>query len=183
MTLNELITWCNEHGVSGDLELAVHVFGGIGGAGQSIAKASLGFDWDKGKLMLHPKFPLTLLPPVKKAVPSPQSARLLKSRIAWLMGKLWMGSQTKMAAALGVSQSTIANILAGRRKPGRILLSALAAYPSVNENWLRHGVGAPIMSVEIEAQPRRPLSLSPRPMLLPKMETKETGTTRRKKKS
>lgn len=62
MTLNELIAWCNVHGVSGDLELAVHAFGGIGGAGQPIEKASLGFDWDKGKLMLHTKRALMLFP-------------------------------------------------------------------------------------------------------------------------
>lgn len=62
------------------------------------------------------------------------------------MAKLWMGHQTRMAADLGVSQGTIANILAGRRKPGRVLLSALAAHPLINENWLREGVGAPLIS-------------------------------------
>ena len=69
----------------------------------------------------------------------------VSGRVAWLMEKLWRGSQTEMSAYLGVTQGTIANILAGRRKPGRTLLPALAAHPLVNEQWLREGVGSPLL--------------------------------------
>ncbi len=61
------------------------------------------------------------------------------------MEKLWAGSQTKMAADLGPSQGTIANVLAGRRKPGRTLLSALAAHPLINDQWLRDATGPPLL--------------------------------------
>lgn len=66
-------------------------------------------------------------------------------RIGWLMEKLWGGSQTKMAEDLGLSQGTIANVLSGRRKPGRALLATVAAHPLVNEDWLREGTGRPLV--------------------------------------
>ena len=72
-------------------------------------------------------------------------AESLPSRIDWLMKKLWRNSQTAMANDLGVAQSTIANVLARRRKPGRPLISALAAHPLVNESWLKSGSGPPLL--------------------------------------
>ena len=66
-------------------------------------------------------------------------------RIAWLMQKLWRGSQTEMAAYLGVAQGTIANVLSGRRTAGRVLLSKLAAHPLVNDKWLHEGSGSPLL--------------------------------------
>ena len=75
----------------------------------------------------------------------PHDTKTLPGRMAWLLEKLWRGSQTAMAADLEVTQGTIANVLAGRRKPGRTVLSALTAHPLVNEDWLREGRGAPLV--------------------------------------
>lgn len=69
----------------------------------------------------------------------------IADRIGWLMQKLWRGSQTAMAADLGVTQGTIGNVLARRRKPGRMLLAALASHPLVNESWLHNGLGSPLV--------------------------------------
>ncbi len=78
-------------------------------------------------------------------VPPHFKSNTLLDRIHWLMAKLWNGSQTKMAADLDVAQSTIANVFAGRRNPGRALLATLAAHPLVNEEWLRKGIGPPLL--------------------------------------
>jgi len=82
---------------------------------------------------------------LKKKKSTVQDTSTLVGRLAWLMEKLWRGSQTAMATDLGVTQGTIANILAGRRKPGRALLSALAGHPLINADWLFDGVGPPLM--------------------------------------
>ncbi len=71
--------------------------------------------------------------------------REVRDRLHWLMDKLWRSSQTAMARDLGVTQGTIGNILAGRRKPGRVLLDGLASHPLVNEEWLRSGDGPPLL--------------------------------------
>ena len=62
MTLNDFIEWVNEHReqLEGTETLAVGATGGLGGHGHAVEKISIGFDWDKGKLMLHTKTPLTI---------------------------------------------------------------------------------------------------------------------------
>lgn len=62
MTINEFIDLLNKLGVSGDEQLCVHSFGGIGGSGRAIARVSRGFDWDHGKVMVHTEQPLTMMP-------------------------------------------------------------------------------------------------------------------------
>ena len=52
MTINEFIEKCNELGVSGDEQIAVHVSGVLGGS-VCIKSISKGFDWDDGKIVLH----------------------------------------------------------------------------------------------------------------------------------
>lgn len=188
MTLNELIAWCNEHGVSGDLELAVHAFGGIGGAGQPIEKASLGFDWDKGKLMLHPKFQLTLMPPPKKAVqpPRPVTTSDRPITVKWLrtLGDVIRDDK----GGLGVQINAHVIVVTERLSK---LFRSLRHKPSTIVRVTLRG-GAFTLNVSSQRQLTQLVTLvqqlttyeaALRPMLLPKMETKETGTTRRKRKS
>jgi transcriptional regulator with XRE-family HTH domain len=65
-------------------------------------------------------------------------------RVEWLLRKIWFGSQTRMARDIGVSKSAVANILAGRRTPGRGFLLAVAAHPLINQTWLLSGEGEPL---------------------------------------
>jgi len=62
MTINDLIDFLNKHELAGDLKLRVHAFGGMRG-GKDIERASIGFDWDHGAIILHPKQTLTLYKP------------------------------------------------------------------------------------------------------------------------
>jgi hypothetical protein len=62
MTINEFIEALNKLGVSGDQQLCVHSFGGIGGSGREIKRVAKGFDWDQGMVMIHTEQPLTLMP-------------------------------------------------------------------------------------------------------------------------
>lgn len=194
MTLNELIAWCNEHGVSGDLELAVHAFGGIGGAGQSIEKASLGFDWDKGKLMLHPKFQLMLQPPPKKAVqpPRPVTPPDRPITVKWLrtLGGVIRddknGFGVRLTAYMIVVTERRSKLLkALQHKPATIvhvtLRSGSFSLHVSSQEQLRQ-LAASVQHIAAYTEPPKQ-PLPQRAMLLPKMETKETGTTRRKRKS
>lgn len=62
MTVNEFIAELNKLGVSGDQQLCVSSFGGIGGSGMEIKRVSKGFDWDQGRVMIHTVHALTLMP-------------------------------------------------------------------------------------------------------------------------
>lgn len=188
MTLNELITWCNVHGVSGDLELAVHAFGGIGGAGQPIEKASLGFDWDKGKLMLHPKFSLTLMPPPKKAVQPPRPVTPPDGPITMKWLRTLGGIIRDDKGGLGVRINDQVIVVTERSSQ---LSRSLRHKPATIVRVTLRG-GAFTLHVSSRRQLTQLVTLvqqlmtyeaALRPMLLPKMETKETGTTRRKQKS
>ncbi len=72
-------------------------------------------------------------------------------RFAWFLEKLWHGSRTDMAKAIGVHSTSIAHVVLGRRPPGRELLTKLSAHPLVNERWLLHGVGTPLRSDETQS--------------------------------
>ncbi len=64
MTINEFIEEIDKlrDRLNGDEQLCVSASGGIGAHGKPIKSVSLGFDWDKGKILLHPTFPLMLSP-------------------------------------------------------------------------------------------------------------------------
>jgi hypothetical protein len=68
MTINELIAEFNRLQLSGDEQVRVQAFGGMR-HGKNINKVSVGFDWDKGAVVLHPEIPLTIFerPEAKKA--------------------------------------------------------------------------------------------------------------------
>ncbi len=70
----------------------------------------------------------------------------LIGRIKWFQQKLWSGSQSRMAADLGVSQGALSNVLLGKRSPGPKILSALAAHPVVNADWLTTGDGDALLT-------------------------------------
>jgi transcriptional regulator with XRE-family HTH domain len=72
----------------------------------------------------------------------------LRGRIIWAWKKLWLGSQTRMAADLGLSQGSLANVLNGRRAPGRDMLSAIASHPLIRGEWLITGEGPPLTIAE-----------------------------------
>ena len=74
-------------------------------------------------------------------------------RIAWLLQKIWRGSQSRMAADTGVSQSAVSNVATGRRAPGRKILATVSAHPLVNATWLLTGEGEPLVR---EEQPGHP---------------------------
>lgn len=61
MTINQLIEKLNEIGVSGDEQICVGACGGLGAHGKEIDIVSRGFDFDTGKILLHPKQPLILM--------------------------------------------------------------------------------------------------------------------------
>jgi transcriptional regulator with XRE-family HTH domain len=63
-------------------------------------------------------------------------------RIAWLLEHLWEGNQSKMASAVGCSQSLLSRVLAGQQAPGRQLLERIAQVPRINSAWLLSGRGA-----------------------------------------
>ena len=66
MNLNRFIEQWNEIAesdgcqVDGDYKLCVHAGGGIGSSGYEIESIDVGFDWNKGKIMLRTKTPLTV---------------------------------------------------------------------------------------------------------------------------
>lgn len=62
MTINEFIEALNRLGVSGDQQLCVHSFGGIGGSGREIRSVSKGFDWNQGKIIIHTTHALMMMP-------------------------------------------------------------------------------------------------------------------------
>jgi transcriptional regulator with XRE-family HTH domain len=87
---------------------------------------------------------------VKKKRTSSRNESLdpLAQRLELLLEKLWNSSQSRMARDTGVGQSTLANILAGRRRPGRGIIAAIAAHPLVNQRWLETGIGSPLQQAD-----------------------------------
>jgi hypothetical protein len=53
-----------------------------------------------------------------------------------------------MASELGFSHTAIVKLVQGEREPGRGLLAALKSHPKVNPQWLRDGVGEPLLTKE-----------------------------------
>jgi hypothetical protein len=64
-------------------------------------------------------------------------------RVKLLLDHRWRGSQTEMAADLGVTQSLVSKIVRGFQGPGRPFLEVLARQPGVNPQWVLYGEGQP----------------------------------------
>jgi transcriptional regulator with XRE-family HTH domain len=78
-------------------------------------------------------------------------------RVVWLLRKLWGGSQTKMAADTGISQTAISNVITGRRAPGRKFLLAVASHPLVSAAWLLTGEGDRLLALGSESASNAPM--------------------------
>lgn len=66
-------------------------------------------------------------------------------RFKYLFDTLFSANQSKMAEAIGCSQSVVSKILLAQQEPGQRVLSALAAHPRVNPAWLFAGEGEPLV--------------------------------------
>ena len=84
--------------------------------------------------------PTKLRPSSRKDTPAEVS-----ERVAWLLDKIWLGSQVRMAKETGISQGAISNVVRGKRPPGRSFLTAIARHPLVNIDWLLTGDGEPLL--------------------------------------
>ena len=70
-------------------------------------------------------------------------------RVIWYLAKIWLGSQTRMASEIKITQAAISKVVLGRRNPGRKLLMAVAAHPLVNAEWLLRGLGSPLRDIDL----------------------------------
>ncbi len=82
-------------------------------------------------------------------------------RVEWVLKKVWNGSQTRMAADIGVSQSAISHVLTGRQQPGRKFLAAVSSNSVINSTWLITGEGDPLVT-QITEPGRRALYIARR---------------------
>lgn len=57
MKLKDFLAWIKKVDCTGEEEIVVHAFGGMR-HGKAIVSATLGFDWDAGKILMHPEVPL-----------------------------------------------------------------------------------------------------------------------------
>jgi len=69
-------------------------------------------------------------------------------RVAWALAHVWHGSQSRMAADIGVDQSTISVVVRGKRSPGKRFMNQVAAFPMLNANWILNGLGEPLIFQE-----------------------------------
>jgi len=74
-------------------------------------------------------------------VPSPADPTW--RRFGWALAAVWAGSQSQMAADLGVSQALISRVTRGLQQPGPRLLKALSKQPTLNSVWALTGTGEP----------------------------------------
>ncbi|MGL6095148.1 MAG: helix-turn-helix domain-containing protein [Fimbriiglobus sp.] len=79
-----------------------------------------------------------------KAPSGSEDSHHLRDRIARLAELVWAGRQSQMARDLGVAQSSISKVLAGKQQPGTVLLERLATWTGVNPVWLVCGRGEPL---------------------------------------
>jgi transcriptional regulator with XRE-family HTH domain len=88
------------------------------------------------------------------------------TRVAKLLDVLWHGSQSKMAAELGISQAAISQIVRGQRRTGPKVLDRLASHPLVNPAWVYGGDGEPLLAPRFDGaadEPHLPVATSPLP--------------------
>lgn len=66
MTINEFLAELEKLGVSGDEQLKISAFGGIGSHGKPIRSVFRGIDWDTGAILIDCSLPLWLKPAAAK---------------------------------------------------------------------------------------------------------------------
>jgi transcriptional regulator with XRE-family HTH domain len=69
----------------------------------------------------------------------------LHARIVSLANLLWHGNRSRMGRDLGVDQSALSKVLAGKQQPSATLLERCANWPAVNPAWLMCGRGEPLL--------------------------------------
>ncbi len=75
----------------------------------------------------------------------------MAGRVVRLLHLLWGGKQRQMAADLGVSQAAISRIVRGEQAVGPRMQATIGARRGVNADWLRTGLGEPLLDPAVEA--------------------------------
>ena len=81
--------------------------------------------------------------PKSKHVSRSESSRR-RQRVAWLLNRIWAGSQSAMARDVGISQSTVSRVVSNQLDLSPRFLRLLAKDPRVNAAWIHEGVGQPL---------------------------------------
>ncbi len=81
-------------------------------------------------------------------------------RVKWLVETHYRGNRSSFAAAVGVSHTAIANIVNGKKPPGRKLLTAIAQRLAVNLDWLLTGQDSPFIGSNSGPARGVPISLN-----------------------
>lgn len=85
-------------------------------------------------------------------------------RVRWVLEKLFGGSQSRMAAAFGLSQAAISNVLRGQRIPGREMLMVIGSHPLLSLSWMLTGDGEPIEKLDEKKSQADALPIVDRPL-------------------
>lgn len=120
MNLNQFIEQWNEIAesdgcqVDGDYKLCVHAGGGIGSSGYEVESIDVGFDWNKGRIMLRTKTPLT--------VADQSDIRKLKNRVMVLCMSLSkaveQGDKQRSMELIGlIETATCGRVMCGADSP------------------------------------------------------------------
>lgn len=77
MKVVELLEKFRDLELTGQEDVLVHASGGMR-RGKAIGDVSVGFDWDMGAIILHPKVPLQIMDKVIPKLPEPPENVLLR---------------------------------------------------------------------------------------------------------
>lgn len=66
-------------------------------------------------------------------------------RLARLSELIWKSNQSQMGRDLGIDQSSLSKVLAGKQQPSAALIERLANWKGVNPGWLLCGKGEPLL--------------------------------------
>ncbi len=103
-------------------------------------------------LKYHVPRPGSTMPKPQRSTGSPpDSLSPLAARVVQLLDLLWAGKQRQMAADLGVSHAAISRIVRGKQAVGPRMLATIAGYRGVNAEWLRIGLGEPLIDPAMAA--------------------------------
>ena len=74
-----------------------------------------------------------------------RKGQTIGDRVRHLLELRWGGNQTEMAREIGCSQSTLSQVAHGK-EPGKRLTTMIASHQDVNQTWLLHGDGEPLVA-------------------------------------
>src|SRR2546423_1843455 len=84
-------------------------------------------------------------------------------RIRWVLRKVWLDNQARMAADLGISPAAISYLTRGTHAPGTRFMAAISAHPLINPDWLLTGQGEPLIGTTSTGEEMLPLARQPLP--------------------